>query len=388
MSLVLPRRIGINALFLEPRMGGLDTYVRALVPQLAQLAPEVSFSVFCSPGGYEYLEAEDWQDIDLIRHPLLGRRGLKAVSELTVLGTLASRQVDLLHSVAMTAPLRTRAINVVTLADVTWILAPDPGEEWTMRLWRVVVPLSARAADRVLALSEAGAEHIVHYLEVPRERIDVVPLAPGISDRATPTAPQELRARLGLGEGPVILSVSAKKLHKNLRRLVEAMAIVAKRLPDAMLVLPGNPTAHEDELRTLAARLGIAENVAFPAYVDAPDLEGLYAIADCFAFSSINEGFGIPLLEAMRREVPVACSRASALPEVAGDAAMYFDPYDVKDIASALVSVLCDHDLAKRLISLGSTQQAKFTWQSTAQATLSSYAKAWSQRAAVALPAA
>jgi glycosyltransferase involved in cell wall biosynthesis len=373
-----PRRIGINAVFLEPRMGGLDTYVRALVPELVRLAPEVRFSIFCSPGGARYLREESWsEEVQLITHPLLGRRGLKAVGELTLLGALAGRRVDLLHSVALTAPLRTRAVNVVTLADVTWIVAPDPGEAGTVRLWRVLVPPVARRADRVITLSQAGAEHVVEHLRVPRERIDVVPLAAGVSDRARPTAAAELRERLGLGDGPVILTVSAKKVHKNLRRLVEALPAVVARRPDVVLVMPGNPTEHERELRELAADLGIAANVAFPAYVDAPDLEGLYELARCFVFASVNEGFGIPVLEAMRRGVPVACSQASALPEVAGDAARYFDPHDVADIGRALIDVLEDRALAERLIALGRTREATFTWRAAAQGTMESYMRAW-----------
>ncbi len=378
MSPILPTRVGINAVFLEPRMGGLDTYLRALVPELVRLAPQVRFSVFCSPGGHEYLEGEEWREqVELVTHPLLGRRGLKAAGELTVLGAIAGRRVELLHSVAMTAPLRTRAVNVVTLADVTWIIAPDAGEAATTRLWRVVVPPVARRADRLIALSEAGAEHIVEYLRVPRERIDIVPLAAGVSARALPTAAAELRDRLELGEGPVILTVSAKKVHKNLERLIRAMVAVVERWPDAKLVMPGNPTPHERDLRELATGLGIAANVAFPPYVDAPDLEGLYALAGCFVFASINEGFGIPILEAMGRGVPVACSSVSSLPEVAGDAARYFDPLDVPDIADALIELLADRELAARLVDLGRRREAQFTWEATAQGTLASYARAW-----------
>jgi glycosyltransferase involved in cell wall biosynthesis len=374
----LPRRIGINSVFLEPRMGGLDTYVRALVPELVRLAPGVRFTVFCSPGGASYLREEGWgSEVELVTHPLLGRRGLKAVAELTLLGALAGRRVELLHSVAMTAPLRTRAVNVVTLADVTWLIAPDAGEAATARIWRAVVPPVARRADRVIALSEAGAEHIVEYLGVPRERIDVVPLAAGTSTRVTPTGGDELRARLRLGEGPVILTVSAKKVHKNLERLVRAMVAVVQRWPDVRLVMPGNPTAHEDELRELASALGIAANVVFPPYVGAPDLEGLYAIAGCFVFASINEGFGIPVLEAMGRGVPVACSAVSALPEVAGDAARYFDPTSVPAIAEALVDLLDDRDLAAGLVDRGRRREAQFTWEATARGTLESYARAW-----------
>lgn len=381
MSDFVPSRIGINAIFLEPRMGGLDTYVRALVPELLQLAPSTRFSIYCSPGGREYLAQEAWApEVELITHPLLGRRGTKALGELSLLGLVAGRHVELLHSVALTAPLRTQAINVVTLADVTWIVAPDPGEAATARLWRLVVPPAARRADRVIALSQAGALHVAELLGVPLARIDVIPLAAGTDDLVTPTAAEELRARLHLGEGPVILSVSAKKVHKNLERLVRGMAVVVKHVPTAQLVLPGNPTGHEQELRRLAAELGIAANIAFPPYVDASDLEGLYALARCFVFTSINEGFGIPILEAMRREVPVACSRASALPEVAGEAARYFDPYDASDIAGALIELLTDTHLAETLAARGREREANFTWQATAQHTLESYARAWRVR--------
>jgi glycosyltransferase involved in cell wall biosynthesis len=377
----LPPRVGINAIFLEPRMGGLDTYVCALVPELVRLAPDVSFSVFCNSRGREYLEKAGWSDlVDLIDLPLLGRRGLKAVSELTLLGAVAGRRVDLLHSVAMTAPLRTRAANVVTLADVTWIVAPDRGEASTVRLWRLVVPPVARRADRVLALSQAGAAHIVEHLHVHPDRIDVVPLAPGRTNLTAPALEPELRARLGLGGGPVVLTVSAKKVNKNLPRLIRAMVDVLARWPSAVLVMPGNPTPHERELRELAAQLGISASVVFPDYVDAADLEGLYGLASCFVFASINEGFGIPILEAMRRNVPVACSRISSLPEVAGSAARYFDPHSVPDIAGALIEVLGDRELARDLVERGYKRQAAFTWEATAQGTLDSYSRAWRQR--------
>ena len=378
--MTLPPRVGINAIFLEPRMGGIETYLRALVPELVRLAPDTRFSVYCSPGGKRYLEGLGWDAAPLVTHPLLGRRNTKAITELTVLGLLAGREVDLLHSLAMTAPLCTRAVNVVTLADVTWIVVPDPGERWTARLWRLVVPPVARRADRVIALSKAGAEDVQSHLGVPADRIDVVGLAAGVNDLVEPTPPAELRERLALGRGPVILTVSAKKVHKNLERLVRAMALVTDRRPDAVLVMPGNPTAHEQELRTLAADLGLAATVSFPAYVDATDLEGLYALASCFVFASVNEGFGIPVLEAMRRGVPVACARASALPEVAGDAARYFDPLSVPDIAEALLDLLGDRQLAERLAARGHEREATFTWEATARGTLASYERAWHDR--------
>lgn len=381
MTVDLPRRIGINAIFLEARMGGIETYLRALVPELVRLSPEIRYSVYCSPAGRRYLESEGWgEGIELVTPPLIGRRGLKAIGEATVLGAIAGRRVDLLHSVAMTAPLRTRAVNVISLPDVIWIVAPTPGEAVTVRVWRAVVPAVARRADRLITGSRDAAEQVAEHLRVPRERIDVVPHGAGVSARVAATPETELRSRLGLGEGPIVLTVSAKKVHKNLVRLLEAMPEVLARVPDAMLVMPGNPTPHEGELKALADRLGIAAHVSLPPYVSAADLEGLYAAAGCFVFPSYSEGFGLPVLEAMQRGVAVACSRASAIPEVAGDAALYFDPLDTGSIAEAMLTLLLDRPQAERLIAAGLVQAARFTWEKAAEGTLESYARAWRER--------
>lgn len=372
------RHIGINAVFLQPQMGGLDTLTRALIPELARLRPDTRISVFCNREGRDYLAREDWAGaIELVTHPLLGRRGLRAASELTLLGRLAdARGVDVLHSVALTAPLRLRAANVVTIADVTWIVAAEPDERWTVRLWRLVVPPVARRADRVIAISRAGAEHVVEHLRVPRGRIDVVYPGHGVEEPPAGTGEHALRRDLELGDGPIVLTVAAKKAHKNLLRLVRAMAEVRAAHPDAVLVLPGNPTPHETNLRAEAARLGLAGAVRFPPYVNAADLEGLYSAASCFVFASINEGFGLPILEAMRRGVPVACSNVSAMPEAAGDAARYFDPLQESQIAAAITDLLSDRALATRLIEAGRRQQARFTWAASAEATLDCYERA------------
>jgi glycosyltransferase involved in cell wall biosynthesis len=378
------QHVGINAVFLQPPMGGLETYVRELVPELARLAPAVRFTLFCNPAGAAGLRTSPLADVAaIVAPPVVGARGLRAVSELTVLAPVARRHgVELLHSVALTGPIRTRLAHVVTIADATWIVSRDPGEGATQRLWRTVVPSVARGADRVIAISRASADHVHEHLRVPADRIDVVPLGHGTSATATPTPEPELRARLRLGQGRVVLAVSAKKRHKNLPRLVEAWARVHAAASDAILVLPGRPTDHELELRARAAELGIADVIAYPDYVSAEDLEGLYAIASVFTMPSVNEGFGLPILEAMRRGVPAVVSDASALPEVAGEAARYFDPLDPASIAEALLVVLDDPIEQQRLIAAGHDQQARFTWSAAAEGTLASFERAWAQHVA------
>jgi glycosyltransferase involved in cell wall biosynthesis len=378
----LPGHIGLNAVFLRPRMGGIEVMVKRLLPELARLAPNTRFSVFVGPQGVDALAGERWPDqIKLETHPLLGLPGGKAVSELTLLGWLAPRRgAELLYSIALTGPLRTRSVHVVNVADTTWISHPDPGEMNTVRLWRTIVPPVVRRADRVIAISRAGRDDIVRFLRVPEERVDVVYTGPGLGSHAAATPAQELRERLGLGNGPVVLSVSAQKAHKNLMRLVEAMRRVASVHPAVRLVLPGNVTEHGRELLAAAGELGIADNVVLPGWVSDEDLEGLYALSSCFVVASLNEGFGLPVVEAMQRGLPVASSNAGSLPEAGGDAARYFDPVDVGAMAEAITALLDDGDLRERMRAAGREHAATFTWERSARETLDSFERAWHER--------
>jgi glycosyltransferase involved in cell wall biosynthesis len=379
----LPDRIGLNAMFLEPRMGGVETYVKALVPELLARAPGLRLTLFLNPAGRELLAAEPWAgEVELATPGVIGRRGVRAFGEALALGRVARRHdCGLLHSVAVTAPVRPPLASVLTLHDLTWIVAAEPNERFTVGLWRLLVPPAARAADRLIAVSEDGRRQIMTHLRVPEDRIDVVPEGPGVASPPPPMPEPELRERLGLGRGPIVLTVSAKRLHKNLDRLIQAFARIQDP-QDAQLVLPGNPTRREQGLKRLAGELGVGDRVTFPPYVEPEALEGLYAVATVFAFASLNEGFGLPVLEAMRRGVPVACSNASSLPEVAGDAALLFDPYDVDAIAAAIGTLLRDTQARKRAASAGAERARLFTWGAAADGTLAAYRRAFATASA------
>jgi glycosyltransferase involved in cell wall biosynthesis len=370
--------VGLNAVFLRPRMGGLETYVRRLLPELVRLRPDVRFTLFLNEEGRDYLAGEEWfQAVDVATHPLLGRRWFTALSELTLLGELVRRRrLDVLHSVAMTGPLVTSCAHVQMVGDLIWLHDPESTGQLTATLWKTVVPTVARRADRVLTFSEATRQDLVEQLGLPDTKIDVVPLGDGAGEPVEPVSADELRRRFRLGAGPTVLSVSAKRTHKNLLRVIRAMARARGRVPEVQLVLVGNPTQHEEELKQEAEKLGVADLAHFPAYVAADELEGLYRLASVVVFPSLREGFGLPLLEAMRRGVPVACSNTSSLPEVGGDAVRYFDPLVVDDIADALVDVLQNRELAARLVSAGLERAGQFTWGRTAEGTLESYERA------------
>jgi glycosyltransferase involved in cell wall biosynthesis len=188
---------------------------------------------------------------------------------------------------------------------------------------------------------------------------------------------------LDAGSRPIVLSVSAMRPHKNLARLIGALGLIADAAPERMpaaqrplVVVPGYPTPYEDELRGRAEHLGLADDVRLLGWVDGPTLEGLYSAAACFAFPSLYEGFGLPVLEAMARGVPVACSGRGALDEVAGDAALRFDPESEASIAAAVERLLTDPEEAERLRRAGPERAARYTWAATAAGTIASYRRA------------
>ncbi len=367
------RRVGLNLLFLVPgETGGSEIYVRHLIPKLAEARPELELVAFVNREG----AGADLGVAEVVEVDVSGRRRARRVlAEQRRLPRLASRHgIDLLHSPGTSAPRRPGVVSVVTILDVIYARHPE-AHTLPMRLgMRLLVPLAARGADRIITISQAAAAEIAAELSVPPERIDVTHVGGKPIGPATPEP--ELRNRFALADAPLVLSVSARRPHKNLPRLIEAFAGVSVD-PPPLLVLPGYETPFDDELRRRAKELGVATRLRFLGWVSDEDLEGLYAAAACFAFPSLAEGFGLPVLEAMQRGVSVASSNAGPLPEVAGDAVLYFDPLDVGAMTMAISDLLRDAGLRERLANAGRRRARSFTWERAARETAASYERAW-----------
>lgn len=366
--------VGLNLIFLVPgHTGGMEVYARELVAGMVGLAPPgVRFIAFVNrdagPGPWGEL-------IPKVEVPVRVANRLEWVrGEQELLPRLAAREgVDLVHSLASTAPLWGRFTRVVTVHDLIYRRYPEAHSGLRSLGMRVLVPLAVRRSGRVIADSESTKHDLVQLLGTAPERIDVVPLGLGGVARVQPLEEAQLRARLDLGERQVVLSLSAKRPHKNLEGLLEALARLEQR---PILILAGYPTAHERELRERAQALGVAEDVRWPGWLEPAEVEGLWRLSACFVFPSLYEGFGLPVLEAMARGVPVACSSAASLPEVAGDAALLFNPHDVRAIAEAIATLLAGGAEAERLRAAGLARVREFTWERAATKTLASYARA------------
>jgi glycosyltransferase involved in cell wall biosynthesis len=379
-----PLRIGLNLVYLVRRAGGAGTYARELIPELLRAEPRTHVTAFAS----RELAPEDrqapWADeVEWVELPLTVTHGppwnsLRSMRAqwLTIPFVAARRQLDVVHGLANVAPLVAPGVaTVVTLLDLVWMRYPDTmTARETLGMKLSAIP-SARTADRVIAISAAARDDMGETLGLDPRRIDVTPLGVRVDGRATAACEEELRAELDLGQRPVVLCVSQKRTHKNLASLVRAMQAL-----DAVLVLPGSATPYERELRRLAQELAIEDRIRLPEWLHGEQLEGLYRLAACFALPSFAEGFGLPVLEAMARGVPVCCSATSSLPEVVGDAGLFFDPHNVESIHSTLRAVLADDKLAGELRKRGRERARAFTWGRTAEGTLEAYRRAMAAR--------
>ena len=356
----------------------MEVAARELIPALvAEAAPGTRFTAFVNREAAAVKDGPWGGLLPAVTVPVNARNRVQWVlGEQTLLPRLAARAgVDLVHSLASTAPVWGRFRRVVTVHDLIYARFPEAHAGIRDKGMKVLVPWAARRSDRVIVDSQSTRSDLIELSGVRAERIDVVPLGLGTVRRELPLPEREVRARFDLGERRVVLSLSAKRPHKNLLALIGALARLS---PESrpVLVLPGYPTAHESDLRQRARALDIDGDVRFPAWVSVEELEGLWALAQAFVFPSLYEGFGLPVLEAMARGVPVACSNVSSLPEVAGDAALLFDPHEESAIASALQRLLDEPALAESLRARGLLRAQEFTWERTARLTLDSYARA------------
>ncbi|HEX5309216.1 MAG TPA: glycosyltransferase family 1 protein [Solirubrobacteraceae bacterium] len=376
--------VGLNLIFLVPgETGGMEVAARELIPALLAASPQTSFTAFINREAAACKDGPWGELLPAVTVPVNARNRVQWVrGEQTLLPRLARRNgIDLLHSLASTAPAHGRFRRVVTVHDLIYARFPEAHAGIRDRGMRVLVPLAARRSHRVIAISQSTRSDLIELLGVPTEKIDVVPQGLGAIPHVNGLSEAETRAHAQLGRRRVLLSLSAKRPHKNLAALIDALALIAlERRP--LLVLAGYPTSYERELRAHAEAAGVAGDVRFLGWVESDLVEGLWGLADAFVYPSLYEGFGLPVLEAMARGVPVACSNASSLPEVAGDAALLFDPHDVGAIARTIEQLLFDPALAQRLRECGLRRAQLFSWEQTARMTLEVYRRALDRSAA------
>jgi glycosyltransferase involved in cell wall biosynthesis len=366
------RHVGLNALFLDPGVsGGPETYLRGLVPALAKEFPALELTLVTSRRGARTLRAEGWTDFAHIVHlPCDEGERLRrlAAEQLTLNSTAVRRRFDVLHSLASSGPVRPAVRSVVTLHDVTFFRMRTFGAATTAAM-RFSVGGAARSADALISGSAAARDETCAELGLDPARFTVVHHGAGRPPETSAAPEAALRDRFGLDGRRIVLGVGAIRPHKNQRLLVEALP----HLPaDVAVVLAGRPEHDSDALSARAHELGVADRLHVTGYLADAELEGLWRMAACFAFPTRGEGFGLPVLEAMQRGIPVACSDIPVLREVSGDVAHHFDPDDPSAAAAAVLAAMTDEHAAER----GREHARGFSWAACAQGTYAAYERA------------
>ncbi len=356
---------------------GIGRYVRNLARALLPLLePEERLLLIHDPR-----EAVGWQLP--AEHPQLVWAPLPVSpfsprQQVAVHRLLRRHHAGVYHSSYYLMPYRPGVPALVTLYDFIPMLFPQTVSARARLLAGVATRLALRAAQHVVTISEATRADLLRLFPTqPPERVSAIPLAAGPAFTPQPAeAVAALRRRHALPER-FTLYLGSNKPHKNLPRLLAAWAALPD---DERLVIAGAWDRRYPEPRQIVQQRGLDEQVRFLGPVAEADLPALYGAATLFVFPSLYEGFGLPVLEALACGVPVACSGSSSLPEVAGEAALLFDPLDVAAIAAALRRLLADEGERAALAARATAQAALFSWTRTAEATMALYRTLFSER--------
>lgn len=379
-------RIAINLLYLIPGVvGGTETYAAGLLAGLSEVGGDHEFLVYVNR------ESASWPlppaaKIRRVVCPVAASNQVRryAFEQAVLPRLLRKHRVDLVHSLGYVSPLATPCPRVVTIPDLNYLAWGRQMPRVRSLALRFFVRRSALRARCVITISEFSRQQIVNAFGLAASRVVVTPLAVKRGPGPDTTAPGSQAGTGDAGGRPYIVAFSSTTPNKNIPNLLRAFALARERhrIPHR-LVLVGHSPADSQAAAEAVAKLD--GDVHFTGYLDDDELWKVLTGADLLAFPSLYEGFGLPLLEAMSRGVPVVCSNRASLPEVAGDAAVFFDPHSVPDMAEKLGRVALDAELRAELVRRGYTNAARFSWEATARKTLEVYREAVQPRGAAAL---
>ncbi len=366
-------RIAIDATSVPPQPAGAGVYAIELVRAMAQRDRH---------DGYALFVRGSWLDADLAgkrnwraEHVGAASRPARLAWEQARLPrALSSLGIDVLHSTHHTLPLAgVRCRRVVTIHDVTFFRIPERYPPARRLYMQTLTRLSARVADAIIAPSNAARDDIVRTLGVPATKVVTVYEAAAGRFVPVPDAAAMAVARAHGIEGPFVLSVGSLEPGKNRARLIRAMAMLRDSGMQHQLVVVGQKAWKFDQELALVEELGMRDRVRYLGYVSDADLPALYSAADAFAFPSLHEGFGLPVIEAMACGTPVLTSSISATAEVATDAAVLVDPLSVDAIRDGLQRLLEEAELRADLSARGRARAAEFSWHRAADETHAVY---------------
>jgi glycosyltransferase involved in cell wall biosynthesis len=370
---VMEMRLGLDIHQIGARMTGNETYVRNLLEQYSDMKEPRELHLYHTRSTQENSglawhgeRRRLWPHASMLRIPF------------SFPVALWRDKVDLAHFQYVSPPL-CPCPTVVTIHDISYEFLPEFFKTAERIRMKTLIPLSARKARHVVTISEFSRQQLIEHYRLAPDKVTTTWLgvSPSFKMIADNDYLDEQLERLALSS-PYILGVGNLQPRKNLTRLLRAYARLRKSGFPHQLVLVGQAAFKGHEVGAEIERLGLSNAVILTGYVSEPELIALYNRAAVFAYPSIYEGFGLPVIEAMACGVPVITSRVASMPEVAGDAAELVDPYSEDEIYLALNAVLSDSHRQLQMRQRGLERASLFHWRRTALQTLDVYRRSLS----------
>ena len=368
--------VGIDCRFIQDKYHGIGRYTYGLLTGLCSIDGGHKVIAFVDPSLPNRrfpLHALDRRDKLEIRHisiPLYKPRELWAWYAI-----LRGSRVDVFHSPYFWAPILLRCPLVITIYDMIFDRYPQymPHRRFAL-IYKISSRMALKRSRCVITVSDATRGDILRFTHTQKSKVAVVPA--GVDAAFKPVRAEQtrraVRRRYGLPSS-YILALGARRPHKNIDRLGAGFSLIAADVPHSLVLAGTMDERFDDDPAYDSARWKREGRIIEIGHVEEQDLPALYSMADLFVQPSIIEGFGLPVLEAMACGCPVACSNTTSLPEVAGDAAVFFDPLSTREIADTLTHVLSSTDLRQDLVQRGRQRASQFSWERAASSTLEVY---------------
>lgn len=377
-------KIGIDARLFGPKWGGggLGRYVEELVTELQQTDTENRYVVFLKPENFEACKITNPH----FEKVIVKAHWYGAKEQLLMPAAIKKAGVELMHYPHWNVPIFSSVPFVVTIHDLILLDDPKSAKATTLgpiryalkRLgYHHVLHHAIEKSQKIIAVSDSVKQSIVQHFTIdPKKIITIYEGVSGLSTKSEKENPKSEEEQLSLVPPPYFLYVGSAYPHKNLESLLHAFSFFVQTYPEAKLVLAGKDDQFYQSLRQEVNEIGIPEGrVVFTGFVTDAVLKSLYEHASLYVFPSRFEGFGLPPLEAMLHGTPVASSNRGPMPEVLGDAAIYFNPDDLEQMAEVMERALNDENVRLDLKEKGYAQVKKYSWKKMAQETMDVYGK-------------
>jgi len=363
-------RIGIDYTAAVNQTAGIGRFVRSLVRAVAAIDHDNEYVlVHAAPNPGRVVDAPIADNVST-RQLRLRERYLNVIwhrLHAPIPVDLFAGPLDVFHSPDYVLPPVRRGVRLITVHDLAFLVQPECADERLREFLEQAVPKSAGEADYIITDSENTRNDVICLLDAAPERVFVVP--GGVDPSFRPASAQEVaavRAEYELAR-PYLLAIGVIEPRKNFPRLIDAYARFRVRTGlQHQLVIAGGKGWLSEATYDQAERSAFQSDIRFTGYVPERYLAALYTGAEVFAYPSLYEGFGLPVLEAMACGTPVVCANTSSLPEFAGDAALLVPPEDLDAMADALEQACVDTDVREDLRTRGAKRAASFPWERSA----------------------